>query len=339
MSTLYKRKKIYHIQFYKDGKQVRKSLKTTVLNVARQIQKQIDKDLALGRYDIEDSRQDCPIEDFRERYFAWAEENKRPKTVLTEKNFFDQFVESTGIKTLGEATREDVEQFRLSRKRKGWKPASVNSAVNAVRAIYNYAIQWGLTEHNPVKGVKHFKREKNPPKFLAREEFENVLSIAERQGRDIHWVFALGIYAGLRKNEIANARWEWFDFKRKLVTLSSHGGFKLKDSETRTIPLNSTLASILEHHVEREGYLFIPEKEHDATFGYRYDFRKEFQAVCEEAGVPWVTPHVLRHTFASQLATAGVSLYKISQWLGHSDFKTTQIYAHLQASDDDIDRL
>jgi len=62
-------------------------------------------------------------------------------------------------------------------------------------------------------------------------------------------------------------------------------------------------------------------------------------SVCKQAGVPWVTPHVLRHTFASQLAMAGVSLYKISQWLGHSDFKTTQIYAHLQASDDDIDRL
>ena len=83
----------------------------------------------------------------------------------------------------------------------------------------------------------------------------------------------------------------------------------------------------------------MPEKENDAKYRYRYDFKKAFCSVCREADVPWVTPHVLRHTFASQLAMAGVSLYKISKWLGHSDFETTQIYAHLQASDDDIDRL
>ena len=57
------------------------------------------------------------------------------------------------------------------------------------------------------------------------------------------------------------------------------------------------------------------------------------------AGVEWCTPHSLRHTFASQLAIKGVSLYKISKWLGHADFKTTQIYAHLQAHDEDINRF
>jgi integrase len=339
MSTLYKRNKTYYVQFYKDGKQERKSLGTTALSVARQIQKQIEKDLALGKYNVEDERQDCPIEDFRERYFAWAEEHKRPKTVLTERNFFDQFVEFTGIKTLGEAKRDDVERFKISCKRKGWKAGSVNSALSTLRAIYSYAIQWELVEHNPVKGVKHFKREKNPPKYLTREEAERVLSIAEEHSQDIHWVFALGIYAGLRKNEIANARWEWFDFRHKLVTLSSHGRFTLKDSETRTVPLHSKLASILEPHSHKEGYLFVPEKQHDAKYGYRYDFKKEFEEVCRKADVSWVTPHVLRHTFASQLAMAGVSLYKIGKWLGHSDFKTTQIYAHLQASDDDIEKL
>ena len=92
-------------------------------------------------------------------------------------------------------------------------------------------------------------------------------------------------------------------------------------------------------HAQKEGYLLLPEKELEGKNRYRYEFKLAFKSVCKEAGVPWVTPHVLRHTFASQLAMAGVSLYKISQWLGHSDFKTTQIYAHLQASDDDIDRL
>ena len=218
-------------------------------------------------------------------------------------------------------------------------PHSINDALRQLQAIYNYAIKWDLVTRNPVQGVERLRVEKNPPKYLTREELGRVLSIAERHGRDIHWVYALGIYAGLRRNEIVNARWEWFDFKHKLITLSSRGKFKLKNHETRTIPLNSKLASILRPQAQKEGYLLLPEKRGDSKHVYRYEFRRAFRVVCKEAGVPWLTPHMLRHTFASQLAIAGVTIYKIGKWLGHSDSKTTQIYAHLQASDDDIDKL
>ncbi|HDD24105.1 MAG TPA: hypothetical protein ENF52_01555 [Chloroflexi bacterium] len=84
--------------------------------------------------------------------------------------------------------------------------------------------------------------------------------------------------------------------------------------------------------------MFFPDRTTYEGF-YRYDFKKGFAAVCKEAGLDWVTPHTLRHTFASQLAIAGVSLYKISKWLGHSNFSTTQIYAHLQASDEEINLI
>jgi len=338
MATLYKRGDTYHIQFYRDGRQVRKSAKTTSLSVAKQIQKEIEKQLALGTYNVNDAK-GCSVQEFRNKYFAWAEQHKRPNTITVERLFFDQFVKFTGIEYLGEARRDHVERFVLAKSKNGLKPLSINDALRHLQVLYNYAIKWGLTERNPFKGVERFKVEKNPPKYLSKEEIEQILTIAERHSRDIHWVFALGIYAGLRKNEIVNARWEWFDFKHKLITLASHNDFKLKDSETRTVPLNSKLAEILKPHAKKEGYLLLPEKEKDTGYRYRYDFKKAFRSVCEEAGVPWVTPHVLRHTFASQLAMAGVSLYKISQWLGHSDFKTTQIYAHLQASDDDIDKL
>jgi site-specific recombinase XerD len=53
----------------------------------------------------------------------------------------------------------------------------------------------------------------------------------------------------------------------------------------------------------------------------------------------WVTPHVMRHTFASLAAQAGISLYKIGQWMGHSSSEVTEIYAHLAAYDADIDRM
>jgi len=151
--------------------------------------------------------------------------------------------------------------------------------------------------------------------------------------------FALGIFAGLRKNEIVNARWEWLDFERRLLTLASHDGFELKDSETRTIPLHERLAALMEPQRREKGFVFAPEKDSGNGYRYRYDFKRAFNTVLKEAGLEWVTPPVLRHTFASQLAMAGVSLNKISKWLGHSDVKTTQIYAHLQTHDEDINRF
>lgn len=59
-----------------------------------------------------------------------------------------------------------------------------------------------------------------------------------------------------------------------------------------------------------------------------------------EAGLKdWVTPHVMRHTFASIAAQGGVSLFKIGAWMGHSMSEVTEIYAHLAAYDDDINQL
>jgi len=339
VATLYKRGRVYYIQFYRNGRQHRFSLKTGNRALARRIKEEVERKLLLGEFDVREKQKPVPIDEFKRRYFEWAAQNKRPNTVSLEELFFRQFVEFSRIRFLDQACREDAEAFKAHMIKRGLKPVTVNDALRHLKAIYNYARKWGLLRHNPFEGVERLKVEKNPPRYLSREEIERVLEAAERHGRDIHLVFALGIYAGLRKNEIVNARWEWFDFEQKLITLSSHEGFQLKDYETRTIPLHSRLAGILEPYRRESGFIFNPDVERPRKYRYRYDFKRAFNTVCKQAGLEWVTPHILRHTFASQLAIAGVSLYKISKWLGHSDFKTTQVYAHLQQADDDIERL
>ncbi len=82
-------------------------------------------------------------------------------------------------------------------------------------------------------------------------------------------------------------------------------------------------------------YSEIQYRQETTTFPFEGSNRICF----EDCQIKWVTPHILRHTFASQRAIAGVSLYKISKWLGHSNYSTTQIYAHLQAGDEEIDKI
>ena len=153
---------------------------------------------------------------------------------------------------------------------------------------------------------------------------------------NIYIVFALGIYAGLRKIEIVNARWEWFDFDNKLIVIKEHDDFRLKDYESRTLPFHHKLTDILSPIKMKDGFLLSSGRKSDGKYRYRYEFKKLFKKVVTVAKLEWVTPHVLRHTFGSQLAMAGVSIYKISQWMGHSHVETTKIYAHLQKQDEDI---
>jgi integrase len=72
---------------------------------------------------------------------------------------------------------------------------------------------------------------------------------------------------------------------------------------------------------------------------YRVNCERAFKTAVKNAGAEDFSPHTMRHTFASWLAIEGVSLYKIKSWLGHSNIKTTETYAHLQPQDEDINRL
>lgn len=168
-----------------------------------------------------------------------------------------------------------------------------------------------------------------------------MLETAEAHSRNMHLLFAIGLFCGLRKNELINAKWNWIDFKGAgRVLVKSSGRFRTKCGKDRKVPLSKRLRPILERYAVHspDGFILYPEQaEKDGTeTKYRVDFTDAFRRICKAAGVEWVTPHRLRHTFASQLAIAGVSIYKISNWMGHADVKTTMIYAHLSPDDDDI---
>jgi integrase len=73
---------------------------------------------------------------------------------------------------------------------------------------------------------------------------------------------------------------------------------------------------------------------------YRCNFQRSFQFVCKKAGLPWVTPHILRHSWITNLLKARVPIAKVSQWAGHrSIMVTADVYGHLQTYDSDIDKL
>jgi len=109
--------------------------------------------------------------------------------------------------------------------------------------------------------------------------------------------------------------------------------------------MSQVFVSYLQKYPFEKGKWCIASEKVRGKAEYRYDFERPYKTYIDwiakelEQDLAWVTPHVMRHTFASLLASSGVSLYKIAKWLGDTPATTEKHYAHLQAEDDDVDLL
>lgn len=176
--------------------------------------------------------------------------------------------------------------------------------------------------------------------FLHENDRDRLIRTCERE--DLKFVLFCGFHAGLRKNEIIEAPPWWFDLDAGLLHLRQTSAIKFKDRQERTIPLTQQFVSFLRDYGLRSPYMLSPGTKHGQS-RYRYDFTKPFlehvrAQGLERIGQTKVTPHLMRHTFASLLASNGVSLYKIARWLGDDPRIVEERYARLRPNDPDIER-
>lgn len=159
---------------------------------------------------------------------------------------------------------------------------------------------------------------------------------------DLRFILFAGFHAGLRKGEIIEARVGWFDLhKSRAVHVENTDTFRVKDREARFIPLTKPFRSFLCRYLRGkpgEGFALRPEVAHGRGT-YRYDFHRTYNDYVTRKHLRWVTAHVMRHTFASLLVQAGVSVFKVARWLGDGVEVVERHYAHLSPKDADIDRM
>lgn len=333
MSYLYQRKGIWYVRFKRDGRVLWRTLHTRSRREAERLRRDIDK-LQSPFYKNPEPADN--LESLRSAFEDWG-------TILAETTqaFYrmnlDAFLAVLKAEALDEITIDRIEAAKRTLALTK-APRTVNNILKTMRVFVNRCIRQGWHEGpNLFARVEYLRVPEHRPRWLTDKQVVSLLAVAENHGQNIYFFCALGLFAGLRKAEIDAARWEWFDWKQSLLHVRQDQGFVTKSRRERTIPFSSDLRSVLERHRKPAGYLIAPENAR-GDYRYRHDIRKAFSAVVKAAGVPWCTPHTLRHTFASRLVSAGVSLYKVSQWLGHADFSTTQIYAHLTPQDREIDR-
>jgi integrase len=197
---------------------------------------------------------------------------------------------------------------------------AANYQLSALRSLFNRCRDLGLY-HGAAPRIKLVRVAAGRLRFLNADEESRLLDAAHEPLRTI---ILVGIHTGLRvHSEALTLQKADVDVARRLLTVQAAYA---KNGKTRTIPLNSVVRTALEVHLGRTPgpYLFSSRE------GRRLrDIRAGFDAACIRAGVKGVTPHTLRHTFASNLVMAGVDLRTVQELGGWSSLAMVERYAHL----------
>jgi integrase len=198
-----------------------------------------------------------------------------------------------------------------------------NRVLATLRHSFNMAKRWGLISSNPVVGTRQ-NPEEGRERFLTTDELRALASALEGKG---HTAAALALRfimaTGCRKSEALNATWAQIDLATGIWTKpSSH----TKQKRIHRVPLGTAARRVLAEAQALAGDPFVfPGRTGIALV----DIKKTFHAACKEAGIESLRIHDLRHTYASQLASAGTSLPIVGALLGHTQTATTARYAHL----------
>lgn len=246
------------------------------------------------------------------------------------------FARYVGLISAANVTLAGVQAF-YDAKLSEYSASTANTYAMILRSFFNWCVITArICRHNPCASLVVAQDLGTRMRDFCTNDHRDKL-IRKAPDDSLRFVLYCGFHAGLRKNEIIEARPFWFDLDAGLLHLRKTATMNFKDREERTIPLTAEFLVFLKSYGLREPFMLKPEVKHGKN-RYRYDFTRPFKEHVTKQGLPWVTPHTMRHTFASLLASAGVSLFKISVWLGDDPRVVDRRYARLKPKDPDIER-
>ncbi len=264
----------------------------------------------------------------------------------------DAFQEACRNPRLTSINARMIEQWRqglAAHGGRGGKPVSpttIKDYTIILRAFLNWAVKEKMLRSNPMAGMVREVRVMTTrvQGFLTEEERESLLS-AEAPDY-VRLILMLGFFAGLRDGEMlaTNPKWLWIaeDGLRGTLTVQATpieytdgrtGLWTPKRHKRRTIPLHPRLLEFLQGYGMRSPWLLAPEKDkwpEEKKNSKRFDAKKALAGVAKRAGVRKLTPHMLRHSFATHLAMKGVALAEIAGLIGDSLRVTEEHYAGYQ---------
>ncbi len=248
------------------------------------------------------------------------------------------FCKTLGFKNsdaLVDVSREQITGYMTQLKEKGLAAATIARKLAAIKAFYRFMTAEGYMGANPAEVVEAGTKGIKLPRVLSEDEVVRLLNqpdITTAEGFRDRTMLEVLYATGMRVSELINLTLERVDLNMKYIIAFGKG------SKERIVPLGSVAAEFLQHYLEKvrpklthagrnTNIVFLAFGGHELT---RQRFWQIIRAYGRKANInKALTPHILRHSFATHLLDNGADLRSVQELLGHSDISTTQIYTHL----------
>ncbi len=241
---------------------------------------------------------------------------------------FFGYIESKKINYLT-ITNHDVREYLKYLDSCNLKNSTISRRISTLRTFYNYLVDENIVENNVFHNVKNPKLEKKLPNYLNYNEMEELLEsidISTTEGLEKRLLIEMFYSTGCRVSEMINVKISDIDFTNKTIRIMGKG------SKERIVYFGDYASKYLDNYLSKvkcDKYLFTNKKGEKLTINEVEQIVKD---IMKHISIKThVTPHTLRHTFATHLLNNGADIKTVQELLGHANLSTTGIYTHVSS--------
>jgi len=230
-------------------------------------------------------------------------------------------------------TKHTIKQYLMVLRKRHASPSTVSRKLSALKGFHQFLVDEKLIDDNIILHVHRPKQEKRLPDILSIEEMEKLIHVIDTStplGKRNLAMLELLYGSGLRISELLNLTTNDLHINQGVINVDGKGG------KERIVPIGSEAQSALKTYLEsgRLQLSKVPTPQvflnHHGKPLSRIGFFKLLKNLAQKADIQKkVSPHTLRHSFASHLLEAGVDLRYVQEMLGHSSISTTELYTHI----------
>jgi len=328
MAGLTKKGQTYYALFSINGKTKWKKIGKVSFKDAkehlRKLESQYDKN-RIGLLYIEQ----ITFNEYSVEYLKFSKANKAQGTWERDITSTRALSAYFGDMLLSSINNRHIDIYKYERQKKGLTNRTINIELICLSVMLKKAIEWNYLSELP--HIKKLKEQKKPPRYLTKNEINLFIESAPLW---LKFILIVLRNSGLRSKQLRELKIDHANFDRDVLMIHN-----TKGNNYYTVSMNEELKTTLlymkDSYVSPLGQI-SPRQNHQSIYFFCNtngepikSFRHSFNKGVKRAGLKNVTPHVLRHTFASHLVMSGVDLPTVKELLGHKSIITTMIYSHL----------
>lgn len=252
-------------------------------------------------------------------------------------NLYISFLARRSISDFRNVTRRDVTDFMMHQKEGSYEVTSINRELSAIKAFHRFLVRERILDEDVTSIIETPRAWKKIPDALSAAEVERLLlapDINTHKGLRDRAILELMYASGLRVSELAGLTMQMVDFDQEYIRTRGKG------NKERVIPIGDAALNFLQRYIVNVRPAVLGNVVCDSIFisSYRKNMSRQaiwklIKAYVVQAGITkHVTPHTLRHSFATHLLEGGADLRSVQEMLGHASISTTQIYTHVSQS-------